>query len=120
MSSNWLNGKPTRNFDDAPTLAQLKAEEVKLIGERAFHKAEGRYSTSIVVGVMRRCKSWERYPDWPELTAAFERLAACTRGDEISLDAAFCGWAEEHAAEDAEAAAAENERAAMRADLYQF
>jgi hypothetical protein len=120
MSGNWLHGKPTRNLDGAQTAALSCAAEIKLIGERAFHKAEARFSTSIVVGVMRRCDSVTRFPGWPELTAAFERLAACERGDEISIDAAFCGWTDEHAEEDAEAAAVTDERAEMRADLYQF
>jgi hypothetical protein len=120
MASNWFSGKPTRHFDGKPTTAQLSAEEVKLIGERAFHKAEARFSTKIVVGVMRRCDSMNRFPGWPQLTAAFERLAACKRGDELSLDTAFLGWAEEHANDDAEVAAVADERAELRASLRQF
>ena len=117
MSGNWLGGKPTRNLDGKP---DHKGAELEYIGKRAFAKVTARFDQPTVVGVMRRCHSMSRFPDWPALTAAFERLAACERGDELSLDAAFLGWNDEHAAEDAEASAVVDERAELRADMRQF
>lgn len=120
MASNWFSGKPTRHFDGSPTLAQLSANAWEFRGKSAFHNCEMRFNRETVTAIMLRCDSVNRFPDWKQLTAAFERLAACERGDEISIDAAFCGWTDEHAEEDAEAAAVADERAEMRADLYQF
>lgn len=91
MTFQWYNGKPTRHFDGRQAAAQLLATEAEFVGKRAFHKCERRFGTQTVVGIMRRCDSMNRFPDWPALAAAFERLAACERNDEAALDAAFCG-----------------------------